>query len=283
MKLNEIIALISNPDKSESMINKATVHLMAYVQQHPRDFRLDRINDELRNDLIYSMYLKFRHICEVYDKKRCPFIPYLKTMIYKNLLSLYRTDLKHAALEKSIISEYSKNYELYACEEQVPYVEDCEEYNNIENPIKQHFSKEDLLVLALKYNYYLSGRNIQKLAELTGLPLVKITDYIMAINKNMVAKLKKHEKNMNMIAKSYILKNRYLLEIGRLSDVRWSQKQRMLCSYKIQKQKLSMLQERTGAYMFFPSNSAISRVTGIPYRRVGRILERLKNKAAPMS
>ena len=145
-----------------------------------------------------------------------------------------------------------------------------------------HYTSMELLVLALKYNYYLSGRNLQKLADLTGLPLEKITEYIMDINKSMIIKCKHHEQKMNFLAKSYVLKYRYRLELNRLSKFQNIQRNQVSSSYEKQKKKVARVRKMMVGSMVLPSNAAISRTIGIPYRQVGKILEKFKHAASSL-
>ena len=278
MNFNEILLLVSNPDKTEEQVKKAAVYLMAYVQKYPESFNLLSLNKDKRDDFIYSLYSNLIHACKIYDKERCPFLPFLKKTIYQALLSWKRTCIKRDTIEESVLNEYEYNYRLYACENQVDYGEEYDEPSYIE----KQYTRKELLVLALKYSYYLSGRNVQKLADLTGLPLVKVTEYIMNINKSMLIKCRNHEQKMNMLAKSYILKNRYRLELNRLSYFQHHQRNMVLTSYEKQKRKVAKVRKLMVDSMVLPSNAAISRVIGIPYRQVERILEKFKHAAGTL-
>ena len=55
MNLNEIITLVSNPEKTEDHVKKAAVYLMAYVQKYPESFNLLCLNKEKRDDLFYRI------------------------------------------------------------------------------------------------------------------------------------------------------------------------------------------------------------------------------------
>ena len=277
MNLNEIITLVSNPEKTEDHVKKAAVYLMAYVQKYPESFNLLWLNKEKRDDFIYSMYSNLKHACEIYDKTRCPFLPFLKKTIYYGLLSWKRSRIKQNTIEESVLDEYAYNYRLYACEKEVEYGVEYDEPDHV----KIHYTSKELLVLALKYNYYLSGRNIQKLADLTGLSLVKITEYIMDINKSMIIKCRNHEQKMNLLAKSYVLKYRYRLELNRLSKFQIIQRNKVFRSYETQKKKVAKVRKMMVDLMVLPSNAAISRTIGIPYRQVARILEKFKQTAGP--
>ncbi|MBO7485173.1 MAG: hypothetical protein J6T84_03850 [Spirochaetaceae bacterium] len=275
MEINEIAAIISNPKKTEKQINMAAVHIMAYVQQNPAVFKLANINEDELSDFIYSMYSCFKHICREYEKTRSPFVPYLKKIIFQRFISWRRACLKDYAMNRSIIHEYVKNNELYACESEPEYLAD----QGTEVSFLQSYRKEDLLVLALKYCYYLSAKSIRRLADVTGIPLEKITDCIMKLNKAVKPKQEYYETKMNCLSRSYMLKKRYMFELERMSDLYGVQAERVLFSYKAQKKKCKKLREEVSTLRVFPSNSAISRVTGISYRRVGRILHRMRNIA----
>ncbi len=278
MNLDEIIMLVSNPEKNEDQIKKAAVYLMAYVQKYPESFNLLCLNKDKRDEFIYSMYSNFKHVCKIYDKKRCPFLPYLRKTIYQGLLSWKRTCIKRDVMEETVFDEYAYNYGLYACEKEADYGEEYDEPNDI----KIQYTSKELLVLALKYNYYLSGRNIQKLAALTGLPLTKITEYIMAINKSMIAKYRNHEQKTNMLAKSYVLKKRYHLELDRLTKFQIIQRNKVSTSYDIQKRKVVKIRKMMLDSMVLASNAAISRTIGLPYRQVARILKKFKHEATSL-
>ena len=272
MELNEIAAIVSNPKKTEKQIDMAAVQLMAYLHRNPDVFRLSRISEEERSDFIYSMYSCFRHICKEYEKARCPFVPYLQKTVYQRFISWRRACLKDYAMYQSIINEYAGNYELYACESEPEYGAD----QGSESFLMSSYRKEDLLVIALKYCYYLSARSIHKLAELTGMPLEKITDCIMKLNKVVKPKQEIYESKMTCLSRCYMLKKRYSFELERMSDLYGVQAGRVLVSYNVQKKKCGKLRKEVSSLRVFPSNSAISRVTGIPYRQVTRIVHRMR-------
>ena len=303
-EINDIPEKISNGTISKKDgINK----LLELIYRNKEWFHLQMDLDELHDFMLYS-YKRLYLVLDSYNPQLGKFSTFLYGSIHISLRYWYRKKSSNLSTQKSFMPfTASLNYEemcnRYEENETEMLCEASNYKDNVQNDSKtasfystRHLQrnvfhspnylknkdiinrKELCLILAIKNSFYMTDDIIDKVCNLTGVPLEELRSMIEKGKSYLKNKIEKREKCIRSRDKAWFLRRKYLFEQTRIET------NTILCEvinrqFTVQTNLWRKRNEYLKEKSFCPilSNKRTAEILGMDYRHVIYILNQVKN------
>ncbi len=210
--------------------------LLKAMYAYPGFFQLDSFSDEIRQDFMVFIHPHLYQIIDGFDSRRSSFATFFNYCLSNEkkrfFKQFYRHKARTEALTEYLEEEFQPNAadtdyhnQLFApdsfittSEYEIHSIKDIERYIP-KFGINKHLSDTTkLLILTLKSCHYITDRQTEKIAELTGLSADQLQNLIDSAEKSLECRLKRIVHTKNKLNQTYISRKQLLWQLHATHD-----------------------------------------------------------------
>lgn len=272
MEKYDYAALYEAVNLKQISIKEGIRIIIVNIFKSPFFFGINRIEKSDFGDFIIFIYPKISNIFQTYDPNKASFVTYIQTIVRMQ----YKSWQKHQFLEQTT-QEYIKEYSCVEITQDNHCVNDIEfQYFNKKVDPKLKITSEAIIILALKASYYLTEKNIKKIAMATSISEEEIWTYKKQADETIKNKIeRKNYISMHRNIAYYNLK-KYKLQMKLTTDKTSIFYLNTEKAYKYHLKRWKNYLSPMNTRPISVSNDSIAKILGISYSRVRNTLLKLK-------